>query len=195
MGRITPNDADRLRFFLEARRLDQADSLTLRFVADAAIQAGEMAIAEDSGRELLSIAAATRAKYGKRLDEPRQRVAGQCSIDREHFALTEAIWENSDCTHVGHTTLGIVALRSGDRVAARQHLRESGNVATTPRLGSYGPSTRLADELCKAGDLDEVTAYLKACKAIWTHDDGLLDEWLGEFAAGKIPEDLYGSGS
>jgi hypothetical protein len=88
--------------------------------------------------------------------------------------------------HWGHTALGILALRDGHSDQAAEHLLESAAVPSDHRLSSYGPSFKLADELCALGRWSDVAKYLDACAAFW--DAERLQVLRAEVQLGRRPD-------
>jgi tetratricopeptide (TPR) repeat protein len=192
MGRISRVPADQLRYFLEARdRSSSPEAPLLEFIASSALRADEMGVAEAIGRELLERSELARARYGEMLDWREQglafwtRARAATESVTEAHALVAAQGNYADSKHMGHTALGVVALRRGDAAMALAHLRESAAVVGSPRLASYGPSLLLANELALAGCLDEVSSYLGRCQLFW--DGPCLESWLEELAQGRVP--------
>ena len=97
-------------------------------------------------------------------------------------------WDNT--LHVGNTILGRLALKKGDRKAAKKHLRESGKVSGSPQLESFGPSMALAQELLDAGETKTVLEYLQLCKRFWSFksQQSKLDNWIATIQQGKQPD-------
>ena len=79
--------------------------------------------------------------------------AGRYDLAKQHAqAMLDAKpfrGPDGDLLHEGNTMLGRVALVDGDVERAKSHLLASGNVPTSPVLGSFGPSMSLASELLR----------------------------------------------
>lgn len=191
MGRISANLTERLRFLLEARARGASQPNLLAWIARAAVDANDLAIAEEAGRELLASAERARAIHGDRLDWPDRgrtrwvRAREVTSNPNEASALVQAIGAHANQKHWGHTTLGIVALSAGDEASALEHLRASAEVVGEPRLSSYGPSFGLARALCERGHFDEVLAYVTQCESFWR--DERTARWKTDLQTRRVP--------
>jgi hypothetical protein len=84
--------------------------------------------------------------------------------------------------------LGQVALRDGDKAAARAHLLASGKTKGSPQLNSFGPNMSLAKDLLEVGERDVVQTFFDLCGIFWKNDHGALDRWKNAVAAGRIPD-------
>lgn len=143
-----------------------------------AIKAGFLAAAEQYGNALL---AESRIVSGV----PTKSVFGTYDATALVGDLLRPRGQRAYAKHHGHTTLGLVALRTDDVPAALAHLRASAAVDTDARLSSYGPSFALARELCLRSARDEVREYLVACRRFWK--EPIVDEWLAELSEGRTP--------
>lgn len=115
--------------------------------------------------------------------------ANRYGLAKQHArAMLEAFTntENGDLKHRGHTILGRIALIEGDVARAKAHLLESGNVPTSPVLGSFGPSMALASELLELNERQVVLDYLDLCAAFW--DAERLSTWRIEVNNGTPPD-------
>lgn len=81
--------------------------------------------------------------------------------------------------------LGRIALVDGDVERAKSHLLASGNVPTSPVLGSFGPSMSLAAELLALGHREVVLDYFDLCAVFW--DRAELRVWRAAINAGTAP--------
>jgi hypothetical protein len=86
-----------------------------------------------------------------------------------------------------NSTLGLMAVDAGDITTAKKYLLASGNVRTSPALGSFGPYMNLANELLKRGERDTVIAYLEECLTFWTSGEEQLKSWIATLRAGGTP--------
>ena len=93
---------------------------------------------------------------------------------------------DGDLLHWGNTILGRVALIEGDVARAKEHLLESGNVPTSPVLGSFGPSMTLASELLAVGHREVVLDYLELCAVFWESEE--LNAWRVALDTGQTPD-------
>jgi hypothetical protein len=99
--------------------------------------------------------------------------------------------------------LGRVALREGDVTAAKGFLINAGDVAGAASLDTFGPSMNLARELLLEGERDAVIEYLDLLWKCWGQENGarraaepkqLLQQWKADIQAGEIPEDAIWQG-
>jgi hypothetical protein len=95
---------------------------------------------------------------------------------------------NADLVHGGNSTLGLIALNNGDIANAKKYLLASGNVPTTPVLGSFGPGMNLARELLNKGERETVMAYLEECLKFWTTHQDQVNSWITILKAGGTPD-------
>ena len=127
--------------------------------AKQAVQAGDLARAEASARELLEMAS-TRSRD----------------------------WNYGNALHHAHLVLGRVALGRGDVAGARRHLLQAGRTPGSPQLNSFGPSMALARELLRKGARKPVLEYLELCGSFWEPGKEKLARWKGAVASGAVPD-------
>lgn len=96
--------------------------------------------------------------------------------------------ENNQAVHVAHIVLGSMAFREGDIASASEHLLLAGKVGQSPRLGSYGPMMKLAQNLLVSGQKDAVIQYLTDCRKFWSMGKRKLPQWIRQIEAGENPE-------
>jgi len=178
LGGAAKTPAEKLRLFQRARSLGAKQSNLLRWLCDASIEAEEFTLASQYGNELLAESRAVASL-------PMPTYPGIRDARALVGDLLKPRGQRAYAKHHGHTTLGLVALRTGDTEAALSHLHASAEVDTDPRLSSYGPSFALARELCERGFHDDVLAYLNACKAFWKRT--ILEQWCTELSEGRLP--------
>lgn len=77
-------------------------------------------------------------------------------------------WRYGDAIHMGHTVLGLLALKNNNIDEAKQHLLLSGQVDGSPVLNSFGPNMTLARELLKKSERDSVLKYFDECDRFWS---------------------------
>jgi tetratricopeptide (TPR) repeat protein len=109
---------------------------------------------------------------------------------RKSLALAprfEANWNFGNAIHLGHTVLGLLALRENRTTVAIQELRKSGDTRGSPQLNSFGPTMQLAKELLKQGHSKPVLAYLKQCRSFWKSGTTWLGLWERKVIAGETP--------
>lgn len=95
--------------------------------------------------------------------------------------------ENGQATHVAHIVLGSIAFKEGNIPSAVDHLLHAGRANSSPRLCSYGPMMKLAQDLLECGERDAVVQYLTDCKNFWECGKRKLPKWIREIEAGKTP--------
>jgi tetratricopeptide (TPR) repeat protein len=128
-----------------------------------------------------------------RTDLPRLTfaVGNHEDAKREAQSLLNAIYMNDpmrgEVIQSAHTTLGLVALHSGDMDQAVHHLMESIVDAPTPRTISYGPDRELAAELFHAGGKDAVLTWMDRCEDFWTSGKTQLKHWREVISSGDSP--------
>lgn len=124
-----------------------------------ALSLADLAFAEESGKELLTIAATL-----------------------EHRSAGDEI-------HHGHMLLGRVALRRRDIAGAKAHLMASAEIDGSPTLSSFGPNMALAKELLEAGESKVVLAYFDRLRRFWKAGcHGSLDSWGADVRGGRVPD-------
>lgn len=96
-------------------------------------------------------------------------------------------WNYGNAVHLGHTVLGLLALKRGDIKLALEELRKSGDTPGSPQLNSFGPTMQLAKKLLKQGQKDEVLTYLQQCRKFWKMGTTWLDLWEQKINAGQVP--------
>ena len=108
---------------------------------------------------------------------------------REILQLAESItdWRSSVAHHQGHTAIGRVELRKGNRAQSITHLLASAQLSPEPTLASFGPSAILAKELLELGERDAVLRYLEQCRRFWSHGASRLDNWIAAIERGEMP--------
>jgi tetratricopeptide (TPR) repeat protein len=90
--------------------------------------------------------------------------------DKEAGEYAEAIlanipadwWNRAQALNEGHTVLGLVALRAGDRKAAIERLAKSVDLGQDAKVRLFDPSRDLAEGLLAAGERQAVLDYLAA---------------------------------
>jgi hypothetical protein len=129
-------------------------------IAEAALEAGELAKAAGLADEMLALGMGPVAPWN---------------------------WSAGNLIHYGHVTLGRLALLAGDVDAAEEHLRLAGSTHGSPQLDSFGPDFGLANELLARDRTEVVLEYLDLCRRFWTLGHGALDRWTAEIRAGRRP--------
>lgn len=96
-------------------------------------------------------------------------------------------WNYGNAVNAAHTTLGRIALRSGDRKKAGLHLLKSAKDADSPQTSSFGPDQILAAEMIDAGEKKQVLEYWNLCEAFWESGRTQLKNWRVELEADRNP--------
>jgi hypothetical protein len=97
-------------------------------------------------------------------------------------------WNYGNAIHKSHIAYGLLALRADDLRRAGDELVAAGETRGSPQLNSVGPNMVLAKRLAERGEREAVMRYLDACKKFWSMDQGKLDEWKSQVAAGMVPD-------
>jgi hypothetical protein len=96
-------------------------------------------------------------------------------------------WNYGNAIHLGHTVLGLLALREGNVDVSIDELRKSGDTPGSPQLNTFGPTMQLAKELLRAGQTVPVLGYLRQCRSFWSMGSTWLDLWESKALAGQVP--------
>ena len=96
-------------------------------------------------------------------------------------------WNHGNAIHRANSALGRIALRKGDKVAARRYLLASASSKGSPQMNSFGPNMTLAKEMLEAGEKDAVLEYLQLCGRFWAMEDGRLAVWKRMIGEGSMP--------
>jgi tetratricopeptide (TPR) repeat protein len=96
-------------------------------------------------------------------------------------------WNYGNAIHLGHTVLGLLALRQGDIDLAIDELRKSGDTPGSPQLNSFGPTMQLAKELVQLGQTASALEYLEQCRRFWKSGATWLDLWEAKIRSGQVP--------
>ncbi len=97
-------------------------------------------------------------------------------------------WNYGNATHDSNTILGLLALHVGKTNEAVEFLGAAGASNGSPQLDTFGPSMILAKELSEVGRQVEVIGYLRLVQRFWKMDGGLVDRWIGELEAKRVPD-------
>lgn len=150
----------------------------------APIKLEQLAAAPDDNHAFVHLPRAAAAAFHLgRFDEARslaERVLALAPSYREN-------WNYGNAVHVGHTVLGLLALQSGNPVAAIAELRAAGDTPGSPQLNSFGPIMQLAKSLLKSGHIDPVLEYLQQCRTFWKMGETWLDLWERKIREGHVP--------
>lgn len=130
------------------------------------------------------------------------RGAAKAALDADKPTLAEAYahellaladkfkpdWNYGNAVHDSHVVLGRLALASGDRSAACQHLLDAGDTRGSPQLKSFGPNMTLARDLINAGERKCVLQYFQKCRRFWEMGLDKLNEWDDAVRHEQMPE-------
>lgn len=97
-------------------------------------------------------------------------------------------WNYGNAIHDANTALGMDALRRSDVTAAAGYLISSAASPGSPTLNSFGPTMILAKEVLEAGRRDAVESYLSGVERFWRMNNGELERWKKDLAAGRTPD-------
>jgi hypothetical protein len=101
-------------------------------------------------------------------------------------------WNYGNALHAGHSILGLLALRAGDRDESVRQLHDAGAMKGSPQLDTFGPSMLLARELLRTGEEQAVLTYLQQCRKFWRMGGTWLDIWEAKIRAGEVPNFVMG---
>lgn len=99
-------------------------------------------------------------------------------------------WNYGNAIHKANSALGRIALRQGDKAAARNYLLASAKSKGSPQMNSFGPNMVFAKEMLEAGEKDAVLEYLQLCGKFWSMEDGRLAVWTKMINEGSMPKFL-----
>ena len=97
-------------------------------------------------------------------------------------------WNRGNSLHCAHLALGHLALNDDNLEQAKTHLLAAADIEGSPQLNSFGPHFGLARRFLALGEREVVAQYLQLCRGFWFSGQALLDAWLGELKAGRVPE-------
>jgi hypothetical protein len=138
----------------------------MRAMAQAALEAGEVARAEQYALDMLRIPDVAKE-----------------ATDNPHIHGDRA------CVHEAHIVLGKVELKRDDVDAAEQHLMEAANQwPVSSARKTFGPDMELATGLLREGRPDAVLTYLRACRRFWWFGREQVDSWIDQIDAGRVPD-------
>lgn len=155
--------ASKSLMFYQKALTSTSDSLT-RFgltisIANAAIEAGNLATAGKAAKSLLRRAA----------------------LHQTSFQYGNAI----DCAHI---VLGKIALAQNRIKAAVSQLMAAGNTPGSPQLNSFGPDFSLAQSLLAMGLRSEVLLYIRMVQRFWRNHDDVIEHWVSVIQSGGNPD-------
>ena len=192
LGRYSTDAKERLYYFKEARKHASKQPNLPIWILMMALEVDEHETVEALVKELLAYIKNAQKEYGSQLywseaSNERWEKAFQITSNREAAtALVRVITMHAEYKHYVHTALGYIALKNNDIDAALEHLIESGNVMSTPRLSSYGPTFFLAKKLCYEKKWEAVEQYLELCTKFW--DNERLKQYITMVQSHEIPD-------
>jgi hypothetical protein len=127
------------------------------------------------------------ARYALFAGDPDKAKAHASDILAEINARPRT-WNTGNLVHGAHLVLGLLALRAGDIVTAKQHLLDSARIGGSPQLNSFGPNMLLAEELLKKGERQVVLDYLDLCAHFWEMGKPKLEIWRDQITRGDAPD-------
>lgn len=96
-------------------------------------------------------------------------------------------WNYGNLVFAAHSTLGLLALDSGDVERAVAELHLAGATPGSPQLDTFGPGMQLARALLRAGQAEAVLEYFTQCRSFWRMGGPALDTWTEMVQRGRIP--------
>ena len=121
------------------------------------------------------------------LDLQQTDKSAKYGVEILQLAESTTDWTRFVALHQGHTAIGRVELRKGNRAQSITHLLASAQLSPEPTLASFGPSAILAKELLELGERDAVLRYLEQCRRFWSHGASRLDNWIAAIERGEMP--------
>lgn len=116
--------------------------------------------------------------------------AGAATLASELLSMAELYkddWNYGNAIHKANSALGMIALRNGDKAAARRHLLASAETKGSPQMNTFGPNMQFADAMLHAGENEAVLVYFARCRAFWKMGHVYLDTWISMVRDGKRP--------
>lgn len=146
-----------------AQKLDpsvQGRYARLQYLAEAAINAGEIEKSQAYARELIE----------------------RSSPKRDQFPTY------GDAHHTAHVVLARVALRAKDVAGAAKHLVIAGKAAAAERFSFSRPALEFSAELLEAGAGEAVADYLTQAKIFAPRDAERFEGWIDQIRRGEKPK-------
>jgi len=97
-------------------------------------------------------------------------------------------WNYGNAIQDSNIVLGVLALKAGDKEAAKSRLLASARSKGSPQMSSFGPNMTLAKALIESGEKAVVLEYFDLCGQFWRMHRGRLDEWREAVKAGRTPD-------
>ena len=96
-------------------------------------------------------------------------------------------WNYGNALHLGHTVLGLLAIKSGDIPAAVAELARSAETPGSPQLNTFGPTMQLAKAVLRAGESEPVLEYVRRVRNFWEMGTTWLDLREQKITSGQVP--------
>lgn len=96
-------------------------------------------------------------------------------------------WNYGNAIQDVNIVRGRIALRLGNKEAAKGFLREAGRTPGSPQLNTFGPNLILARELLEAGEREAVLEYFDLIDRFWKGSAGAPTAWRHQIAMGRVP--------
>ena len=132
-------------------------------------------------RELLLPMLAMIAFTVGELEKAREHAESMLQGDRQSL-------EAGDRVHIGHITLGRIALRDGDLEDAKSRLIAACEVPASAGLEVSSPRMSLAQDLLELGESQIVLRYFSLCSKPWERGQETLRAWTAIVEKGGIPD-------
>ena len=100
-------------------------------------------------------------------------------------------WNYGNAINLGHSVLGLLALREGKIAVAVEELHKAGTTPGSPQLNSFGPSTQLARALARKGEFDATLKYMEQCRSFWKMGAVWLGLWEEKLKLREIPNCMW----
>ena len=138
-------------------------------------------LSDDLERELLLPMLAVIAFNLGELDKARENAESMLKGHRQSL-------EKGVRIHVGHLTLGRIALRKGDLEEAKSRLIAACEVPASAGLEGVEPEMGLAQDLLELGESQVVLHYFSVCSKLWQRGRETLRAWAAVVEKGGIPD-------
>lgn len=138
-------------------------------------------LSDDLERELLLPMLAVIAFSLGEFEKAREHAESMLEEDRQSREAGVRI-------HIGHLTLGRIALREGDLEEAKSRLIAACEVPASAGLEGVSPEMGLAQNLLELGESQVVLRYLSVCSKLWERGRETLRAWAAVVEEGGMPD-------
>ena len=138
-------------------------------------------LSDDLERELLLPMLAVIAFNLGELEKAREHAGSMLKGQRQSREAGVRI-------HIGHLTLGRIALREGDLEEAKSRLIAACEVPASAGLEGVSPEMGLAQDLLELGESQVVLRYLSVCSKLWERGRETLRAWAAVVEEGGMPD-------